>query len=100
MHLNSCFLGFKPIIPVGVRLSVAGNHLDFVARCYHAAGHFVRAGAAGHIWGVEVLVKVDNFQSNSNPYPECTVQKLSVGLVGVSKEWRPYSHTPAGALEH
>jgi hypothetical protein len=56
MYLNSGFLGFKPLATIGTQLPVAGDHLDFMARSDHTAGHFVRASATRHIWGVEVLV--------------------------------------------
>lgn len=65
MHLDSGFLGFKPTVTVGIRLPVAGNHLDFMAVSDHAAGHLIRASAAGHIGCVEVLVKIDNIQNFS-----------------------------------
>lgn len=61
MHLDSGFDSFKPTAAIGIRLPVTGNHLDFVARSDHAAGHFVRAGAAGHIGRGEILVDVDDF---------------------------------------
>jgi len=34
--------------------------VDFVTSSYHTACHFVRAGAAGHFWGVKVLMKVND----------------------------------------
>ena len=48
---------------VVILLVIAGDHMFFVAGSYHAAGHFVGAGAAGHFWGGVVLVEVDYFQN-------------------------------------
>jgi hypothetical protein len=65
VHLDSSFLGFKPTVAVGILLSVASDHLDFVASSDHAAGHFVRASAARHFGGVKVLVEINDAHNDT-----------------------------------